>query len=170
VYVESAPGAGSTFTVLLPQARRAAAAAQPATPSTITGGRETVLLVEDEAPVRTTVLRMLERGGYRVLVARDAQDALATAEQHAEPIDLVLTDVVLPGLSAGALIERLRSARPRLRALLMSGYSADAVAARGAFAEGASLLAKPFGVEALLRRVRDVLDDDASRTSPSGRR
>ncbi|AHG87949.1 ATP-binding region ATPase domain protein [Gemmatirosa kalamazoonensis] len=169
VYVESAPGAGSTFTVLLPQAARGDVAEQPAPTGTITGGRETVLLVEDEAPVRAAVRRMLERGGYRVLAARDAQDALATAEQHAGAIDLVLTDVVMPGVSAGSLIERLRSARPRLRALLMSGYSAHAVAARGTFAEGAALLAKPFGPETLLRHVRDVLDD-ASRTSSSGRR
>jgi PAS domain S-box-containing protein len=159
VWVESEPGVGSTFTVLLPRAAPAGGAAAAAAETPGPGRRaETVLLVEDEAPVRAAVRRMLERAGHRVLEAEHGGAALALAARHPGEIDLVITDVVMPETGAGALLAELRERHPELPVLLMSGYSPDAVPARGTMLQGASLLAKPFTAAELGRRVRELLD------------
>jgi PAS domain S-box-containing protein len=159
VYVESAPGAGTTLTVVLPAAEDAPATHElPEAAPAIQRGTETILLVEDEPTVRSSVRRMLERAGYRVLEARHGGDALALAERHDGAIDLVLTDVVMPEIGALPLVERLRARWPRMRVLLMSGYSADLVDRAGGPAHELVLLAKPFAADVLLRHVRELLD------------
>jgi PAS domain S-box-containing protein len=164
VYVDSAPDAGSTFTVLLPAVAGAVESGESTearVAHALLRGTETVLLVEDEASVRTAVRRMLERAGYTVLEARHGADALEILDAHAERIALVLTDVVMPEMGASVLLERLRARCPGKRTLLMSGYSAEAVARQGAPVDGVALLAKPFTADVLLRRVREVLDGPA---------
>ncbi len=121
------------------------------------GGWETVLLVEDEAAVRDLVRTVLERHGYRVLAAGDATEALAIATAHPASIDLLLTDVVLPGRGGPELAEQLRDTRPGLRVLFTSGYAETTsldVAALGPHA----YLAKPFTTDDLARKVREALD------------
>jgi CheY-like chemotaxis protein len=161
VYVESAPGRGSTFIVLLPAVDEAAGAASahasPQAPHRAHAG-ETILVVEDEATVRGTVRRMLERGGYRVLEARHGADALELLGDPATAPDLVLSDVVMPEMGANALIARLRERNVNTRILLMSGYSSEAVAGQSGLARDVELLAKPFTPDDLLRRVRAALD------------
>ena len=156
--VESAPGRGSRFTVLLPRTTDATPPApQPAAPAT-PRGTETILVVEDEAPVRVVVRRMLERQGYTVLDASNGRDALRLAETAASPIDLVLTDVVMPGQSGRAFAEQLALARPALRVLYMSGYTDDEILRRGLAQPGATFLEKPFTPERLALAVRHALD------------
>jgi CheY-like chemotaxis protein len=116
-----------------------------------------VLLVEDEAGVRAVARRMLARGGYAVLEAADGQAALRTADAHAGRIDLVVTDVVMPGLSGHAFAEQLAARHPDVRVLFMSGYTDDEIVRRGLAAPGASFLEKPFTAERLLGAVRDAL-------------
>ena len=159
IYVESQPGKGTTFKIYLPQvadpgaqvARRPEVAHAPA-------GAETILLTEDEAPVRILAQRCLEGMGYRVLAASRADEAQRIAEHHVGPIHLLLTDVVMPGGSGPELAERLAVRYPRMRILYMSGYTNDAIVHRGVIAPGIELLEKPFTPEALTRRVREVLD------------
>ncbi len=163
VDVESTPGRGSRFTVLLPRMRPAATddAAPPSpapVPAASPRGAETILVVEDEAPVRLVVRRMLERLGYAVLDAESARDALHLAETATQPIDLVLTDVVMPGQSGRAFAEQLALARPELRVLYMSGYTDDEILRRGLAEPGATFLEKPFTPERLARAVRGALD------------
>ncbi|WP_284352633.1 hybrid sensor histidine kinase/response regulator [Roseisolibacter agri] len=167
VYVDSAPGAGSTFTVLLPGGGAAvppppfaAADAELAVEcGAVQGGaaRGTILLVEDEAPIRGFVRRILDRGGYHVLEAGDGRAALRVAAAYQGPLHLVLTDVAMPEAGGEALLAGLRERRPSTRALLMSGYSVAAVARQGALAEGVGLLQKPFTADELLRAVREAL-------------
>jgi CheY-like chemotaxis protein len=118
-------------------------------------------VVEDEPTVRGVVRRMLELGGYTVLEARDGAEALSLLTASSRPVDLVVSDVVMPQMGAGALLARLgeRAAPPRI--LLMSGYSRDSVTHRAGIAADAELLAKPFTPDALLRRVRAALDAPA---------
>ena len=162
VDVESAPGRGSRFTVLLPRMEPRPADATPPSPAPAAPasprGSETILVVEDEAPVRLVVRRMLERLGYVVLDAESARDALRLAETAAHPIDLVLTDVVMPGQSGRAFAEQLALARPELRVLYMSGYTDDEILRRGLAEPGATFLEKPFTPERLARAVRGALD------------
>jgi len=122
------------------------------------GAVETVLLVEDDNPVRTLTREALVRRGYRVVEARDGATALSLAESHAGPIDLLLTDVVMPDMSGRELADRLRPTRSDLKVLYMSGYEDEAVVQRGGLEPGAVYLRKPFTPQALARMVRDALD------------
>jgi CheY-like chemotaxis protein len=119
---------------------------------------ETILLVEDEDGLRELAQEILEAQGYLVLVARDGVDAVGLAERHAGPIDLLLTDVVMPKMTGRQVAERLASGRPAMRILFMTGYTDDAVLRRGLAEANTALLPKPFTPERLLRRVREVLD------------
>lgn len=118
-------------------------------------GSETILLVEDEAEVRTLTREILERQGYRVLEAGSASDGLAIAKRHEGPVDLLLTDVIMPGTGGRELAEHVMAVRGRV--LYMSGYAPDAVEGLGV-ESGLPLLAKPFTRATLARTVRDVLD------------
>jgi PAS domain S-box-containing protein len=160
VEVESAPGRGTRFRVYLPQASGPAegpdeAAAVWAAPR----GTETLLLAEDEAPVRTFARDALRTFGYTVLDAADGAEALRVAERHAGPIHLLLTDLIMPGLGGTRLAEALAASRPGVKVLYLSGYTADALARRGVLAGGEiHFLQKPFTPSALARKVREVLD------------
>jgi CheY-like chemotaxis protein len=157
IQVETEPDAGTTFSVLLPQAENSAepdlAPRQPAAAST---GSETVLLVEDEAMVRRFARRVLQSQGYTILEARDGEEAMAIAERTEGPIDVLVTDVVMPGMSGRELAVELVRRRPGLRVLYMSGYTDDAIAEHGVLEPGISLVEKPFtrdGLAAMLRKV-----------------
>jgi CheY-like chemotaxis protein len=159
ITIYSEPALGTTIRVALPATTDAAAPeGETAVPTSARGTGETILLVEDEEIVRVPAQRMLSRQGYAVLVAGNAQEALdiARPEQH---IDLLLTDVVMPGMSGKDLAGALTAARPELRVLYMSGYSEDVIVHQGALEPGVHLIEKPFAADALLRKVRDVLDE-----------
>jgi CheY-like chemotaxis protein len=168
--VDSRPGEGSTFHVLLPRAQAQQAepgADEPASPHPSPGGSETVLVVEDETPVRIAVCRILQRHGYRVLQAKHGADALQLLVGEAgAAVSLVLTDVVMPEMGGAELVRHLRARAHPARVLFMSGYSEEAVATHGVLVEGVGLLEKPFEMDVLLRRVREVLD---ASPPPSGR-
>ncbi|HEU5040926.1 MAG TPA: response regulator, partial [Gemmatimonadales bacterium] len=159
VLVESAPGRGSTFTVLLPR-HDGSGAALPARADRriLPGGTETLLLVEDEAAVRSSARRLLERHGYAVLEARHGADALRIVEEGPGEVDLVLTDVVMPEMGGRELVERLRARRPSLKVLFMSGYTEKSITPDGVMPPHTGFVEKPFTVEQLLRRLREILD------------
>jgi CheY-like chemotaxis protein len=159
VQVESAPGQGTRFRILLPRADGAARPPSPASEPSASKeeGTETLLLVEDEPAVLDLARRMLSARGYRVLAASSGEAALEIA--RAEPrIDLVVTDVVMPGMGGPELARRLRELRPGLGVLFASGYPEDAIAHRGVVDPGVNLLQKPYTSAALAQRVRDLLD------------
>ncbi len=159
ITVESAPGQGATVTIFLPR-HEGAAAALPARPDRrmLPGGSERLLLVEDEAAVRSSARRLLERYGYTVLEARHGADALRIVEEAPAEIDLVLTDLVMPEMGGRELVERLRVRRPGLKVLFMSGYTERAIATDGHMPPHTGFVEKPFTVEQLLRRLREILD------------
>jgi PAS domain S-box-containing protein len=158
IEVETAPGHGSTFHVFLPRSAHAvpAASATPP-PRAAAAGGAAILVVEDDPLVRSVTVRALRSAGHDVLVAGNGDEALALAARRAAPIDLVVTDVVMPGLSGPEVVAALQAARPGLRALFVSGYPADALARRRVLA-GVELLAKPFTAASLLERVRTLLE------------
>jgi len=157
--IASAPGAGTTVTIWLPSSDDAAETAAVSGRETAgSRGRETILLVEDEPDIRDFVGEVLKSRGYTVLEARDGEDALRVVEQHPEPLHLVLTDVVMPRLGGRELVTRLLARHPHLAVLYMSGYTDDALGARGVLEAGAILLAKPFTPQQLVAKVRQVLD------------
>ena len=156
--VRSAPGEGTTFTLFLP--RVDAPLDRKGKDTSLIGrrgGAETILLVEDEASVRRLAAAVLQRAGYRVLEASSGEEAMKTEGLEERPLDLVITDIVMPGLSGPELALHLKSRHPRLKVLYMSGYS-EVPAEIGALEEGATLLEKPFRVETLSRKVRELLD------------
>ena len=119
---------------------------------------QTILLVEDEAFVRTATAEVLKSAGYRLVIAGNAAEALAVYRRCSWPIDLLLCDIVMPGMSGRELAAALEKFYPRARVLLMSGY-AEQLAWCGSSASGKQFLAKPFSIPMLLRRVREVLDE-----------
>jgi two-component system cell cycle sensor histidine kinase/response regulator CckA len=157
---ESMPGEGTTFTVHLPRVDGPPDDERPAqrTSRGLLAGFETVLLAEDEQLVRQLVAETLERLGYSVLAAANGADALEQLDAHDGSVDLLLTDVVMPGMSGRELAELVRRRRPEARVLFMTGYAEDAVATHGVLQPGAELLEKPFTTAALGARVRAVLD------------
>ena len=160
IWVYSEPGRGTTIKVYLPRVPGAADAPSPAPPpKEVRGGHETVLLVEDAAPVRALARRSLEACGYRVLDAPDGPAALKLSAQHGDSIDLLVTDVVMPGMSGRELAERLARERPRTKVLYTSGYTDDAMVRQGVLTAGVAFLQKPFVPDSLARKVREVLDD-----------
>lgn len=155
IWVYSEVGRGSTFKIYLP--RVDAPSERPPDADRIVGGTETILLVEDEPQVRAVVRRALERAGYAVLVAQDPDDALRLCEAR-QPIDLLLTDVVMPHMNGRELAERVRSRYPATKALFMSGYTDDAILRHGVLDAGVPFLQKPVTPALLARRVRETLD------------
>lgn len=162
IAVESEPGLGSRFRVRLP-----AALEQPdadgAPPPAVGRGHETVLLVEDERAIRQLLERALVKRGYTVLAATDGKDALAVADEAQDRFDLLVSDVIMPRMGGPELVRRLRERLPGLRALLMSGYTAEAVPDIGQL--DVAFLGKPFTPDELCVRVREVLDGASSRTN-----
>jgi CheY-like chemotaxis protein len=159
VRVESEPGKGTTFDVLLP--RSAPVASDPLPPPAqlgAPGGTETLLLVEDDEAVRDAAARVLRSGGYRVVAAAGAEDAVEAARAEARPPALLVTDVVMPGTTGRGLADQLRGERPGLRVLFLSGYAQEVIAPHGVLDPTESFLAKPFTATSLLAKVRKVLD------------
>ena len=152
----SAPGQGTTFAIYLPRTAPVLAPAMAAAARPI-GGAETVLVVEDEQLVLDLTATMLERLGYAVLVARSGREALAIAHEHPCPIDLLVTDVVMPDLNGRELYAEVAKARPGVGVLYVSGYSADVLAPRGVIPSELHFLQKPFTLATLAARVRAVL-------------
>jgi two-component system cell cycle sensor histidine kinase/response regulator CckA len=157
VRVESEPGKGTTFDVLLP---RTAPAAEPFAPerASAPGGTETVLLVEDDAAVREAAARALRSGGYRVVAAAGAAEAREALQAEPHPPAMLVTDVVMPDTTGRELADQLRREQPGLRVLFLSGYAQDVVGRHGALDSSESFLAKPFTTTSLLARVRKILD------------
>jgi len=158
IRVESALGMGTTVRVYLPRVEGAGAqqAEQEMRASHLCSG--TVLLVEDQENVRRYVALVLESMGYHVLEADCGPQALSLAGSHEGGIDLLLTDVVMPGMTGPSLAQQLQPRQPGIRVLYMSGYTDD-VAGRHGVLEGGAYLQKPFGTEALAQKVREVLED-----------
>jgi CheY-like chemotaxis protein len=159
ISVGSDPGQGATIRIYLPSTTETPDVEEgvQAGPETLRG-TETVLLVEDEQAVRRAVRDILQRNGYRVLMASNAGEALLISEQHTGFIHLMLTDVVMPRMSGPDLVERLAPWHPEMKVLYVSGYTDDAIAQHGVLDPGVALLQKPFSVESLLSKVRQVLD------------
>jgi len=159
IWVYSEPGHGTSFKVYLP---RVDEPAEPTAASTAgaepRGGTETVLVVEDAASVRMVTRQVLERFGYVVLEAPNGETALRLAAKHHGPIHLLLTDVVMPGLSGRQLAGQLAELRPDMKVLYASGYADHAIVHHGILESGIAYLQKPFTPETLGRRVRQVLD------------
>jgi two-component system cell cycle sensor histidine kinase/response regulator CckA len=158
ITIDSAPGSGTTFKIYLPTVDEPLAVLAQSAPSKPGGGSETVLLTEDEEPVRVITALMLKTLGYRVLQAANGEEALLLAEACREKIDLLMTDVVMPGMSGRGLADALRARDPSLKVLFHSGYTADAVVRRGVVQAEMAFLQKPFTPQALARKIRQVLD------------
>ncbi|MCM2257754.1 MAG: response regulator [Vicinamibacteria bacterium] len=158
IEVDSQPGLGTTFRLYLPSFVGPASAPAPAPRNPpVAGGSETVLLVEDDPALRELIQEVLVEAGYAVQVAAHAEQALAVNSRSSP--DVLVTDVVMPGLSGLELARRLRERRPGLHVLFISGYSGDALAGRDGLEAGVRLLEKPFTPEALLRALRAALDE-----------
>ncbi len=159
VVCHSRLGEGASFVIHLPRLAVAAVSAAPPKPrAEPRSGHETILLVEDEAPVRRLVRRALERHGYRVEEAAGGEEAVRRVADEGLEFDLVVTDVVMPRLSGPEMVDLLRAGRPALKAVFMSGYAESAVVRRGVIPAGTAFLQKPFDSEELLAKVREVLD------------
>jgi two-component system cell cycle sensor histidine kinase/response regulator CckA len=169
VWVYSEPGRGTTFKIYLPCVDEPVESLlEAAAPRVSAGGRETVLLVEDDAAVREVVAQTLTQKGYQVLRAPDGQAALEMARAAPHPIHLLVTDLVMPGMTGGELASALTAERPGLRVLYMSGYTDDAVVRHGILEEGMPYLQKPFSPSALSLKVREVLDESFIKVRLSG--
>ena len=156
--VYSEPGVGTTFKVYLPATNARSSIEITSPDGRPPRGSETVLLVEDEPAVREMTQAALQRHGYTVLPAASGAEALQIAQANHGAINVVLTDVVMPGMSGPQLVERLREDQPRLAALFMSGYTSDAVLRHGIETGEADFLQKPFSTSALAAKLRQVLD------------
>jgi signal transduction histidine kinase/ActR/RegA family two-component response regulator len=158
IEVDSEPRQGTTFRIYLPRLEAAVTVDRSVRPAAAAGGTETILLVEDEEGVRELARDILRASGYTVLEARNGAEALLLCERHQGPLDMLLTDVVMPRMSGRELAERLAPLRPELSVLYMSGYTDDAVIRHGVLAAGTAFLQKPFTPAALVLRVRETLD------------
>jgi CheY-like chemotaxis protein len=161
ISVYSEPGLGTTFELFLPEGHGVGLA--PRAPGAVTGleGDETILLVEDASPVRELVVSLLESRGYTVLAAASAAEALEISVREHGKLDLLLTDVVMPGMNGRELAEQLLAKEPRLRVLFTSGYPADQVVHHGIAEAVAAFIEKPFLPDELARAVREALDSPA---------
>lgn len=159
IWAYSELGQGTTFKIYLPRVEEAVKTYRPKTaPAVSPGGSETILLVEDEEAVRTIVSKILQNRGYTVLEAHHGNEALQICERHEGPIHLMVTDVVMPQVSGRELAERLTLLRPEIRVLFMSGYPDNAIVHHGVLGAGTAFLQKPFTLNALECKVRELLD------------
>jgi PAS domain S-box-containing protein len=157
IWVESELGRGTSFKIYLPRTDRKDAAPVSGTRRPLLGGSETVLLVEDEEPVRRFAQRVLEGAGYRVVGAPHGEAAIEIMAERKFPVDLLLTDTVMPGMSGPNLAVRLLETFPTLKILYMSGYTDAAVSPQSQVDSARAFLQKPFTAETLLRKVREVI-------------
>ena len=163
IWLDSAPGQGTTFRIYLPRVDEpveelAEKGAEKGAAEDLPRGPETVLVVEDDPEVLELSVRILNRQGYRVWQAVNGVEALRICEQHKEPIDLMLTDVVMPQMGGKELAEKVQPLRPQMKVLFTSGYMDDAVVHKGILNSGSHFLQKPFSPTVLAHKVREVLD------------
>jgi len=157
VSVTSGPGAGSTFEVYLPQLDNVVLETFPMPDVESHHGTETVLVVENEEPVREMIVDVLSLHGYTALAAADGEEALRIVSNHGGALDLIIVDVVMPGVSGEALAQRLAAGRPGVRVLYISGYTDDLIRQHGFLRTSGHFLQKPFSVDDLAQKVHEVL-------------
>jgi two-component system cell cycle sensor histidine kinase/response regulator CckA len=167
IWVDSTPGKGSSFQIYLPRYTGAAATEElSATSPEKLRGSETILLVEDAEPLRKLAHNFLQTVGFRVLSAESGEHAMEVAAKHGGALDLLLTDVVMPGMNGRVLAEELSRRQPGLKVLYISGYTDAFIAGHGVLEQGIHLLHKPFSEDALIRKVREVIDG-SKKTAPT---
>ena len=159
IWAYSEPGKGTTFKIYLPRVEKDAVEKEEveATAESLTGS-ETILVVEDNEMVRGLAQTILQHYGYSVLAAQDGEEAIKVSKEHDGPIDLMLTDVVMPKMSGKEVAERLNALRPDMKVLYMSGYTGNAIVHHGVLDREMRFIQKPFTTESLARKVREVLD------------
>jgi CheY-like chemotaxis protein len=158
VRIYSEPGIGSSITVLFPAAQPASQAAAEETQPALLSGSETVLVVENDDALRETTRRILDSNGYRVLVAADGVDAIAAATVHPGPIDLLLTDVIMPRMLGQEVAQRVGRLRPGIATLYMSGFAETILRPLGQLEADMAVIEKPVSAVELLARIRQALD------------
>jgi CheY-like chemotaxis protein len=159
IEVDSAPGLGTSFRIELPRVEEAVSA--PATPVLSVApkdGTETILLVEDESVVRRLVAEILETTGYTVLQAADGPSALELLQRHKAPVDLLLTDLVMPGMSGREVAQVVTQMHPDTHVVYMSGYTGSVIDHHGIVEDGVTFVQKPFSADDLSRALRSLLD------------
>jgi len=159
ITIDSTVGTGTTFRVLFPLADAPAENEAPATFDAKLDAKEqgTVLVAEDEKPVRTLLVRVLKAAGYSVIDAGDGFEAIEKLKEHTGTIDLLMTDIVMPGMNGRALARKILNDRPGIKVIYISGYSGGAVSPEEIEAEGSVFVHKPFSPEALLKTVKEHL-------------
>jgi CheY-like chemotaxis protein len=158
VAVYSELGHGTTFKLYFPAVEELADHAKPQSHAGIMRGTETVLLVEDEVGVRGLAFLVLQTQGYKVLSARDGKDAMRVVAKHPGPIDILVTDVVMPGMGGREVAEALQPRYPQMKVLYTSGYTDDAVVRHGIVQAESAFLQKPYSPQSLAKKVRQVLE------------
>ena len=159
IEVYSEVGSGTTFRIYLPRVEgEASKLVREDPPQKLPGGTETVLLVEDEDIVRRMCARALDELGYKVLQASNGEEAIALSKGYGGRIDLLMTDVVMPGMNGGELAKRLILHRPGMKVLFTSGYTEDVIVHHGVLDDEVSFLGKPYSPSALAKKIREVLD------------
>jgi CheY-like chemotaxis protein len=160
IWVYSEFGRGTTFKIYLPQVDEPLEELREKVEAKdLPRGVETVLIVEDDKEVRKIAVRILENQGYKVLEASQGSEALSLCKEHRKPIHLMLVDVVMPGLDGRELAERVKSLHPGMKVLYMSGYTDNAIIHHGVLEKGMNYIQKPFTLEGLGRKIREVLDE-----------
>jgi len=158
IWVHSEPDKGSTFKIYFPVAHESAVAPSAAAAPISTRGTETILLAEDQDEVRAVARTILARNGYTVLEAANPYDALRIARDHRLPIDLLFTDIVMPGMNGRELAQQVQGLRRGIKVLYSSGYTDDTIVRTGVLERDIAFIQKPYAPDALLHKVRDVLD------------
>jgi two-component system, cell cycle sensor histidine kinase and response regulator CckA len=158
-WVRSKSGTGTTFHIYLPRANELEAYSSPVVvKTTVPRNSATILLVEEQEPLRKVAVSMLEQEGYRVLAFEKPELALQAAQAHADSIDLLMTDLILPGMNGRALAQQLKKTRPDAKVLFVSGHAENIVSGQGRLDNGISFLQKPFTQEKLRSKLRELLE------------
>ena len=159
ILVSSELGKGTTFNIYLPLIEGQAVTEKSKMAAPLAGGIETLLVAEDEEIVRDLMKKILEKAGYKVIIADNGEDAVARFKEH-DDISLVLSDVVMPRKNGKEMLDEIRKIKPGIKAVFISGYSADIFTQKGALEEGTEFITKPFKKDELLQKIREVLDKD----------
>ena len=159
--MDSEVGLGTTFKIYLPRIDDLTKTRVRDAAREMVRGNETILLVEDEQSVREMALKLLKHIGYKVLCASNAGEALAQSQSHEGHIDLLMTDVVMPGINGRELAERPHRLRPEMKVLFTSGYTEDVIVLRSVLDANVSFIAKPYSLHAVAKKIREILHKEA---------